>query len=123
MKNNHQPAPVEERVVTESLLSVNRDTYRARCITSQAIYLGEPGEWNIEAQDLCVVITFPNGRILDSQNRAWMKGLLSVIPAVVEIPYGYPVSLSSIGAYPRYYIQLPRACSLTLECSIPIGSQ
>jgi hypothetical protein len=130
LKNNLQFVQSTDQTTAKFLLLINRSTYRARFVTSQAIHVADAGEWDIEikgeaktGESKTVVISFPRGYILDSQNRAWMKGMSSIQPASIIMPYEYPVSLSSLGVRPRYYVQFPRACSLTLESSLPIGGQ
>jgi hypothetical protein len=87
--------------------------------------VADAGEWDIEvkSKDGAIIVSFPRGRILDSQNRSWMKGVSSIQPAHIVIPYEYPVSLSSLGLHPRYYVQFPRGCSLTLESAISIDAK
>jgi hypothetical protein len=123
LKNDLQFVPVNDQTTAESLLLISRTTYRARFVTSHAIHVAEAGEWDIEIKEETVAISFPRGRILDSQNRDWVRGFSSIRPANIVIPYGYPVSLSSLGMHPRYYLQFPRACSLTLESAISIDAK
>lgn len=87
--------------------------------------MADAGEWDIEVKvrEQAIIVSFPRGRILDSQNRVWMRGFSSIEPATIVIPYEHPVSLSSLGLHPRYYVQFPRACSLTLESAISIDAQ
>jgi hypothetical protein len=123
LKNNPQFVPLGQETQAEFLLLIRRDLYRARLVTSCAIHLAEAGEWCVEIQGETVVVTFPKGRILDSQNRPWVTKLLSVVPAEIVIPYGYPVSVSGLGLHPRYYLQFPRACSLTIESTVSIDAK
>lgn len=112
---NPQLIPSAEETKVEFLLLVSRAAYRARFASASAVHVAEVGEWNIEIQGEDAVITFPKGRILDPQNRAFVADMLSVRPIRIVVPFGYPVFVSSLGVHARYYLKLPRACSLTFE--------
>lgn len=123
MKNDLQFVPANNQTTAEFLLLVNRTTYGVRFITSSAIHVADAGEWDIAVKGEAVVISFSRGRILDSQNRAWIRGVSLIRPVNIVVPYGYPVFLSSLGVRPRYFLRFPHACSLLLESSVSIDSR
>lgn len=110
-----QIVPPDKETKAEFLLLINRNAYSARLVTSRVICLANPGEWFLHIQEESITIAFPSGRVLDSQNRIFVTELLSARPVRLAIPFGYPMSVSSPGAHPRYYLRLPRACSMTFE--------
>jgi hypothetical protein len=97
LKNDLPLIPPTEETTVQFLLLVSRATYRARLSTGQALHVADKGEWDIELAEDHVIVSFPRGRILDQK-----------------------VQVSSLGASPRYYVPLPRACSLTLESALEI---
>jgi hypothetical protein len=118
VKNNIPFAANGKETTALFLRLVNRDKYMARFRSSCAIHVARPHDWEIGLVDGFVVLTFPRGRILDSQNRPFVTEMLSVRSPRILLPYDYPIMVSSLGANPRYYAQFPGACSLTLESAV-----
>lgn len=120
MKNDLPFVPTIEESTVEFLLLVRRNLYQARLTTATALHLANTGEWGVELIQDHVVVTFPKGRIIDPQNRAFVTEMLKVRPARIVLPHGYPMSVSSLGSMPRYYVRLRRGCSLTVESALEI---